>query len=103
MFGEVFIRQFPFTSGTASKIRPARVRFDLQQDAVICRLTSVSRTGALDVTLNDWQVAGLLKPSVARLDRLVTAEKTVFLRRLDILSATDLAAVRNTWNQRMTL
>ncbi len=76
---------------------------DLQQDAVICRITSVSRTGALDVTLNDWQAAGLLKASVARLDRLVTAEKTVFLRRLGVLSATDLATVRSTWNQCMTL
>lgn len=77
--------------------------FDLQQDAVISRITSVSRTGALDVTLNDWQAAGLLKPSVAWLDRLVTAEKTVFLRRLGVLSASDLATVRSTWNQCKTL
>jgi len=81
MFGEVFICQFPFTSGTASKIRPALVLFDLHQDAVICRVTSVVHTGALDVTLDDWQAAGLLKPSVARLDRLVTAEKTVFFAK----------------------
>ena len=103
MFGEVFICQFPFTSGNATKIRPALVLFDLQQDAVICRVTSVSRTGALDVTLNDWQAAGLLKPSVARLDRLVTAEKTVFLRRLGVLSDADLASVRGAWNEHMTL
>ena len=103
MFGEVFICQFPFTSGTGSKIRPALVLFDLQQDAVICRVTSVSRNGTLDVTLNDWQAAGLLKPSVARLDRLVTAEKTIFLRRLGILSAADLAAVRTVWNEQMLL
>ena len=103
MFGEVFICQFPFTSGTGSKIRPALVLFDIQQDAVICRVTSVSRAGALDVTLNDWQAAGLLKPSVARLDRLVTAEKTIFLRRLGVLSDADLAAVRGTWNEHMTL
>lgn len=103
MFGEVFICQFPFTSGTASKIRPALVLFDLQQDAVICRVTSVIRTGTLDATLNDWKTAGLLKPSVARLDRLVTAEKTIFLRRLGVLEGTDLAAVRSTWNAHMTL
>ncbi len=103
MFGEVFICQFPFTSGTASKIRPALVLFDLQQDAVICRVTSVSRSGALDVTISDWRAAGLLKPSVARLDRLVTAEKTVFLRRLGTLSAADLATVRDAWNRHMTL
>ena len=103
MFGEVFICQFPFTSGAAGKVRPALVLFDLAQDAIICRVTSVARTGPLDVTLNDWQVAGLLKPSVARLDRLVTAEKTIFLRRLGVLSAADLAAVRSTWNSQMKL
>jgi len=103
MFGEVFICQFPFTSGASGKVRPALVLFDLQQDAVICRITSASRTGPLDVPLNDWQIAGLLKPSVARLDRLVTAEKTVFLRRLGVLSTADSSAVRHAWNQRMTL
>ena len=78
MFGEVFICQFPFTSGTGRKVRPSLVLFDLQQDAIICRVTSIHRSGPLDVTLNDWQTAGLLKPSVARLDRLVTAEKNHF-------------------------
>jgi len=78
MFEDVFIRQAPFTSGTAGRIRPAPVLFDLQQDAGICRITSGSHTGAPDVTPNDWQAAGLLKPPVARPDRLVTAEKTVF-------------------------
>ncbi len=100
MFGEVFICQFPFTSGTGSKVRPALVLFDLQQDAVICRVTSVHRSGPLDVALNDWQTAGLLKPSV---DRLVTAEKTIFIRRLGVLSPADLAAVRTTWNSQMKL
>ena len=103
MFGEVFICQFPFTSGTGSKVRPALVLFDLGPDAIICRVTSLHRSGPLDVTLNDWQAAGLLKPSVARLDRLVTAEKTIFLRRLGVLSPADLAAVRSTWNNRMKL
>ncbi len=103
MFGEVFICQFPFTSGTASKVRPALVLFDLQHDVIICRITSVLRTGSLDVVLNDWQSAGLLKPSVARLDRIVTAEKAVLLRRLGSLSVTDLEAVRNRWNQHMRL
>ena len=103
MFGEIFICQFPFTSGTGSQIRPALVLFDLQQDAIICRVTSVIRTGTLDVTLNDWKAAGLLKPSVARLDRLVTAEKIIFLRRLGVLSDLDLAAIRQTWNEQMKL
>ena len=103
MFGEVFLCEFPFTSGARSKARLALVLFDLQLDAVICRVTSAIRTGPLDVALLDWQTAGLLKASVARLDRIVTAEKSVFLRRLGVLSARDAEAVRRTWNQRMRL
>ena len=103
MFGEICICQFPFNSGTQSKARPALVLFDLKQDAIICRITSALHTGSLDVFIKDWHQAGLLKPSVARLDRIVTAEKTVFLRRLGILSPSDVATVRTTWNQHMKL
>jgi mRNA interferase MazF len=103
MFGEVFICQFPFTSGVASKLRPALVLFDLQDDTIICRVTSAMRTGLLDVALKDWRTTGLLKPSVARLDRIVTAERTVLVRRLGSLSSADAEAVRRTWNQHMKL
>ena len=103
MFGEIFLCEFPFTSGAASKLRPALVLFDLQMDALICRITSSQRSGPLDIVLSDWQAAGLLKPSVARLDRLVTAERSVFLRRLGVLSDRDREAVRDTWNQQMRL
>ena len=103
MFGEIFICQFPFTSGEISKVRPALVLFDLRHDAIICRVTSALPTGLLDVAITDWQAAGLLKPSTARLDRLVTAERTVFLRRLGILSPANLQAVRVAWNESMRL
>jgi mRNA-degrading endonuclease toxin of MazEF toxin-antitoxin module len=101
MFGEVFICHFPFTSGATSRIRPALVLFDLPQDAIICRITSVLHSGPMDVLLTGWQAAGLLKPSVARLDRIVTAERSVLIRRLGVLAAADAEAVRRLWNQRM--
>lgn len=103
MFGEIFICQFPFTSGLSSKPRPALCLFDLGQDVIICRITSMQRTGRLDLTLADWHQAGLAKPSVARLDRIVAAEKTVLGLRLGELSAADKEAVRQTWNQHMRL
>lgn len=103
MFGEVYICEFPFTSGAQSKIRPALVLFDLKEDAVICRITSVLRSGPFDVTLAGWQTAGLLKPSVVRLDCLVTAEKKIFSRRLGRLTPDDAATVRTVWNQAMRL
>ena len=103
MFGDIFICQFPFTSGAFSKPRPTLVLFDLQQDVLICRVTSVLHTGPLDVILTDWAQAGLAKPSVVRLDRLVTAEKAILGRRLGILSAADQLAIRAAWNQHMRL
>jgi len=103
VFGDIYLCQFPFTSGAASKMRPALVLFDLSFDCIICRVTSVVASGPLDVTLNDWQRAGLLKPSVARLDRLVTAQRTVLLRKLGVLGIGDLAMIRNVWNRNMRL
>jgi mRNA interferase MazF len=103
MFGEIVLCQFPFTSGAPGKVRPALVLFDLPQDAIICRITSVPRSGLLDIPLSDWHSAGLLMPSVVRLDRLVTAEKAIFLRRLGFLSAADAGSVRQAWNQLMRL
>ena len=95
MFGEIFLCQFPFTSGLISKNRPALVLFDLKDDVIICRITSAARSGVLDVVISDWRKSGLLKPSVARLDRIVTAERTVLLRELGKLTAKDLEAVRS--------
>lgn len=59
MFGEVFLCDFPYTSGAISKRRPVLVLFDLNQDALVCRITSVIRSGPLDVLLVDWKVAEL--------------------------------------------
>jgi mRNA interferase MazF len=102
-FGEIFICRFPFTSGAVSKPRPALVLFDLGLDVVICRITSVAQSGQLDVPLADWTAAGLAKPSVVRLNRLVTAEKSLLLTRLGELSAADNQAVRAAWNGNMKL
>ncbi|MGE3640835.1 MAG: type II toxin-antitoxin system PemK/MazF family toxin [Pirellulales bacterium] len=102
-FGDIFICRFPFTSGNVSKPRPALVLFDLGTDAIICRLTSASPRGTLDLPVSDWQVAGLAKPTVARLDRLVTAEKSLLHVRLGELSDTDKATIRAQWNAQMQL
>jgi mRNA-degrading endonuclease toxin of MazEF toxin-antitoxin module len=103
LFGEIFLCRFPFTSGVLSKARPALVLFDLRHDVLICRITSASPVGSLDIPISDWKKAGLLKPSIARLDRLVTAEKTLLGRRLGDLTADDQAAIRAASNHHMRL
>jgi mRNA-degrading endonuclease toxin of MazEF toxin-antitoxin module len=102
-FGDIFICRFPFTSGTTSKPRPALVLFDLGSDAIICRITSAIHAGSMDIAVKDWAAAGLAKPSVIRLNRIVTAEKTLLLRSLGTLSDPDQAAVRTLWNANMML
>jgi mRNA-degrading endonuclease toxin of MazEF toxin-antitoxin module len=102
-FGEIYICRFPFTSGTASKARPALVLFDLGQDVLICRITSAAGSTPLDISIADWSSAGLAKPSIARLDRLVAAEKSLLHVRLGELSPADSEAMRAAWNAYMTL
>lgn len=103
MFGDLYLCQFPFSSGDFSKPRPDLVLFEFQRDAVICKVTSVARSGPRDVELDDWQMAGLAKASVARIDKLVTAESVLLHRRLGTLSDADKSKVRSVWNQTMTL
>jgi mRNA interferase MazF len=102
-FGEIFLCSFPFTSGAASKVRPVLVLFDLGADVMICRISAGKYSGPLDVSVKDWSAAGLAKPSVIRLSRIVTAEKSLLTRRLGKLATVDLQAVRNAWNTHMTL
>ena len=83
-FGDIYVCRFPFTSGTFSKPRPILVLFDLEVDVLIC----------LDVELRGWNAAGLEKPSVARLNRLVTAEKSLLTKYLGRLAASDAAAIK---------
>ncbi len=102
-FGEIFICRFPFTSGAISKPRPSLVLFDIGPDAVICRITSALHSGPLDIPIQDWAAAGLAKPSIVRLNRLVTAEKSLLSVRLGELSDIDRNNVRTRWNNQMTL
>ena len=102
-FGEVYICRFPFTDGEMSKSRPAVVLFDFGDDVVICRVTSKERDGQLDVNLTEWKQVGLERPSVARLDRLVTASKDTLTSHLGQLSAANAESLRSAWNKNMRL
>jgi hypothetical protein len=68
---------------------------------LICRITSVFYSGRLDVELRDWGLARLEKPSVARLNRLVTAEKSLLTKYLGRLASADATAIKAAWNQNM--
>jgi mRNA interferase MazF len=71
--GEVLLLEMPFTDGPGSKRRPAVVLsteafnqsgIKIIVAAITSNLAMPNRPG--DTTLNEWQSAGLLKPSAVR-------------------------------------
>ena len=99
-FGQVVLVPFPFTDQSGAKKRPAVIVSTSaynanQRDLIIMAITSQVRQplGFGEVTLADWEVAGLIKPSVIK-PVLATIEQGLVLRTLGTLSAADLRALR---------
>ena len=98
-FGDVVLVPFPFTDQTASKKRPAIIvssnaLHEESVDLIIIAVTTQSRpTSSLEVSVGDWEAAGLLQPSVIK-PVLATVERNLVLRRLGGLSASDRSALR---------
>jgi mRNA interferase MazF len=102
-FPEIYLCDFPYTSGTNFKKRPCLVLLDLGADVLIARITSIPHTEAYDLPVRDWQQAGLLKPSTVRLARLVTIERNLLLKQLGVLTSFDQELVVTLWQTKMQL
>jgi mRNA interferase MazF len=94
-FGDIILVPFPFTDQSTSKKRPAVVissdaynndRPDIILMAVTSQMRHLGNTG--EAAVEDWQEAGLLKPSLIK-PILTTIEKTLVLKKLGSLSERD--------------
>jgi len=65
--GELWLANIPFTDGSASKVRPVLVLWLDAADVVVAVVTSAAPRSPTDVSLADWQAAGLRVPSTVRL------------------------------------
>ena len=99
-FGDVVLVGFPFTNLQATKQRPAVVisTAAYQQnraDVILMAITSQIREPLTfgEYLLQDWQQAGLLKPSVLK-PLIATLEQTQIIRTLGQLTANDQNALR---------
>ncbi len=98
---DVVLVPFPFADLSTNKRRPclvlARVTPKrLPRHFIVCMVTS-QLDGVVfehDHVLGDYAVAGLPKPSLVRVAKLVTIEETMLLKRLGALSKGDRASVR---------
>ena len=77
-FGEIVLLKFPFTDGEKSKKRPALVLVDTQdKDIIVSRITSKLYNSDFDYEIKNWGKCGLKLPSVIRLHKIATLEKTL--------------------------
>ena len=77
---DVILVPFPFSDLSYSKKRPALVLVDIpNRDELICMMltSSISIDDRVDVSIKDIDLAGLPKPTVARLSRLFTLKQSL--------------------------
>jgi mRNA interferase MazF len=101
--GEVWIADIPFTSGTASKLRPVLVLWTDSADVVVAAVTSAQPRSATDVALQNWSAAGLRVASTVRLSRLDCLEQSLLRRRLGVLAQSDAANLKQVWANEIRL
>lgn len=99
-FADVVLVPFPFTDQSATKQRPGVVVSSLayhlaRRDLILMPITSQVRgSGEFgEVLLNDWQSAGLLKPSTVK-PVLATFERALARKTLGRLSTRDQQRLR---------
>jgi len=98
--GDVVLLEFPFTDTAGSKRRPALILLDTgDDDIVVARVTGQLSAAPQDVTLDEWQQAGLLLPSVIRLHKVATLERRLVDKKLGRLMPADWSRVVLTLRQ----
>ena len=93
--GDILLAALTFTSQAGVKKRPVLVvRDGGDEDLLVAPITSHSAHARYDVGLADWRHAGLRLPSLARVEKLATVEKSAILRRLGRCTPGDWASVQ---------
>jgi len=92
--GEILLVSLVFSSQAGKKRRPVVVVYDsVDADLLVAPITShVART-SFDVTVTQWQRAGLRLPSVVRVNKLATIEKTTIIRQLGRIAPSDWGSI----------
>ena len=98
--GELWLAAIPFTSGTASKLRPVLILWEDAADVVVAAVTTAAPRSATDILLQNWQAEGLRAPSTVRLLRLDSLERTVLRRQLGKLTKPDAQQLQAVWAEK---
>ena len=92
--GDILLVALVFSNQAGTKRRPVMVVYDGgDDDLLVAPVTSHAGRTTFDVSVGQWQQAGLRLPSVVRVEKLATVEKSAIVRQLGRLSAADLVNV----------
>ena len=95
-FGEIVLMEFPFTNMKEHKQRPAVVVKDTKDnDAVFVRITTKERPEQFELKIQNWEKAGLLKPSVIRIHKIASLQTDLIVKQMGKLSKQDKLEFRN--------
>lgn len=99
-FGDILLMPFPFTDQTTTKKRPTVVissqKYNLSRpDLIVMAISSQLTTPLLfgEMSITDWQLAGLLKTSVIK-PVVTTIQKDLVVRKLGQLNQQDRNALK---------
>ncbi len=105
MKGKVVLIQFPFDDLSSSKVRPAYCltnSIGVYQHVIFALITSQTRKLSpktdirIDSSSADFSISGLIKPSIIRLDHLITLRQSMVRRELGSLSVSTQAVIAET-------
>jgi len=99
-FCDIILVPFPFTDQSTTKKRPAviissKLYIQERPDLIIITVTSQIKSTHLigEVIIQDWQAAGLLKPSAIK-PVITTIEKSLIIQILGRLNENDRTALQ---------
>ncbi len=69
------------------------------RDVLLARVTTQPKNSLFDISLANWQQAGLLAPSIVRVHKLATIAKSRVMKRLGTLTSSDRQQVAPAFRQ----
>src|SRR5208283_4860411 len=88
--GDVLLVPVVFSDGSGHKKRPVVIVYDSgDADLLVAPVTSQAARSPRDVPVVNWQLAGLRLPSIVRLEKLATVEKSTVVRKMGRLTLDD--------------
>jgi mRNA interferase MazF len=98
--GDVLLVPVVFSDGRGHKKRPVVIVYDNgDADLLVAPVTSQAARSLRDVQVVNWQRTGLRLPSVVRLEKLATVEKSTVVRKMGHLAPDDWEKVKTVLKQ----